>query len=197
MGDTPWKKFERTCAEWFSRWLCGAVDKKNSTVAEERIICRQSLMGRMVERIWGDMAIHPKIDPAFRPAAEWFMGKFMVDAKLRKRFRLTSLLTSPHHEFWQWWDKLTDDASRAGGKYRLMVLMEAGSKGHILAFGNHERQWFLDQFGGFKFPSMGMWMRQDAEKLEEISFCEFEEFLKWADPVGLGCPEVKRDAVTQ
>ena len=193
MGDKAWKKFERTCAEWFSRWLAGKLE--SDLVEDTRIIARQALLGRMVERIWGDMAIHPKIAPRMQPTARWFMDTFMVDAKLRKRFKMPSLLTSPNHDFWFWWDKLGEDAAKAGGKKRLMVLMEGGSKGHVLAFGGKELEWFLSNCGGVRFPTLKLLAHTDER--EAVTFCEFEAFLKWADPVVLGCPEVQRDAVSQ
>lgn len=190
MSDSPWKVWERTCAERFSLWLSGRLGKESPKVDEARIVCRQSLMGRMVERKYGDMAIHPDCAEKYRPAARWFMEKFHVDAKKRAAFRLPGLLTSPLHQFWDWWMKITNEAG-AGGKYRLMVLLDHNSKAHILAIGEKERNWLSDTINGIRtggFPYMVL-----KNGGEEIILCEFEKFLKWADPQMLGCPEIEKD----
>lgn len=196
MADKAWKAWERTCAEWFSRWLSGSLDKKSPTVEDERVVCRQSLMGRMVERKYGDLAIHPACSERMRPCADWFMKTFMVDAKKRASFRLPGLLTSPGHEFWNWWAKLSEDAG-AQGKRRFMVLLDHNSKARVLAFGRSESKVFTDNLGFMRpFPFFNMSHRidtlQDGDR-EEMTFCDFDKFLRWADPVGLGCPEGKRD----
>ncbi len=200
MADKAWKQFERTCAEWFSRWLSGKLE--SDLVEDTRVIARQALLGRMVERIWGDMAIHPKIAPRMQPLARWFMDTFMVDAKLRKKFKLPSLLTYPDHEFWTWWEKLTDDAVKSNAKQRLMVLMENHSKTHILAFGEKERDWFEEHgahIDGSNFPKLKLEFFQTRGTIRDakdrVTFCEFEAFLKWVDPTRLGCPEVQHDEV--
>lgn len=193
MGDTPWKKWERTVAEAFSRWLSETADKEPRAVGG-RVVCRQSLMGRMVESVFGDLAIHPQCAAKYLPAAQWFMTTFMVDAKNRKAFRLPSLLRSPKHEFWGWWDKLGDDAARAGGKHRLMVMLDKSCGVHTLAFGGRDRDWLMSQCGRFTFQHFVMETpKGDRENPEKVVFCEFESFLEWANPVGLGCPEVESE----
>lgn len=180
---------------WFSRWLSGALEKESPRAEENRVVCRQSLMGRMVERKYGDLAIHPDCSERMRPRADWFMRTFMVDAKKRASFRLPSLLTSPGHEFWKWWEKLSVDAGEQG-KRRLMILLDHNSKAHILAFGAGERRWLEDIVGlrwsqtPFPILRLDAYCLVGAEK-ETINFCEFEAFLRWAEPVALGCPEEK------
>jgi len=194
MADSGWKRWERGCAERFSRWLCG-VNEKQAKVEHNRIISRQSLLGRMVEERWGDMAIHPKCSDRMMPAAKWFMRTFIVDAKKRKTFRLPSLLTSPNHDFWKWWQKTTDDSIQPDGvKFRLMTLLDHNSKAHILAFGRRESRHWTDQLGfmrPFPFFLISHRLKLEDGDREEITFCEFEKFLEWADPVALGCPEVQ------
>lgn len=194
MASSSWKVWERTCSKVFSRWLSGAIDKESPRVEEERVVCRQSLMGRMVERKYGDLATHPDCSDAMRPRADWFMKTFMVDAKKRAAFRLPGLLTSPDHEFWKWWEKLSEDAG-AQGKRRFMVLLDHNSKARVLAFGRAESKFFNDQLGFMRsFPFFNMSHRintlPDGDR-EEMTFCDFDKFLKWADPVLLGCPEEK------
>lgn len=191
MSDKPWKAWERSCAEKFSRWLAGGA-----TGAEaERVVSRQSLLGRMVEEIYGDLAIHPKCSDRMKPAARWFMQTIIVDAKKRAAFRLPSLLTSPKHQFWTWWDKMTGDAK---SKLRMMVLMDYNSKAHILAFGRKEAAHFLSSSGKLSFPTLVLRSPLAVEDVgeferQEVTFCEFEAFLGAIDPVTLGCPEVKSE----
>lgn len=187
MADKPWKKWERTVAERFSRWLSYGKCPK--------VICRQALMGRMVERIYGDMAIHPNCPDKYRPMADWFMKTFIVDAKNRKSFRLASLLTSPKHEFFWWHDKLLGDAVRAGGKRPIMVLLDKPTNVHVVAFGKHLRT--LLEMNGVRIyestPMMVLAFGKDDEDggSDRFMFCLFEGWLKAVDPVGLGCPEVE------
>lgn len=181
--DKAWKKWERTVAESLSRWMSGGRCKT--------IVARQSLLGRMVERKYGDMAPHPDCPEKWRPAARWFMEKFHVDAKVRKAFRLPALLTGPAHPFWSWWGKLTHEAAMAGAKMRLMVLLAKPSNEHVLVFGRRERQWF-DSLVGLKlsFPSMTL-RRAYAEAggdEEAVTLVQLEPMLKFLDPQALGCP---------
>lgn len=194
MASSAWKVWERTCAERFSLWLSGCLGKESPKVEEARVVCRQSLMGRMVERKYGDLATHPDCTERMRPRADWFMKTFMVDAKKRASFRLPGLLTSPDHEFWKWWEKLSEDAG-AQGKRRFMVLLDHNSKARVLAFGRSESKVFTDNLGFMRpFPFFNMSHRIDTlpdGNREEMTFCDFDKFLKWADPVQLGCPEEK------
>lgn len=200
MASSAWKTWERTCSKAFSRWLSGALDKESPRVEDERVVCRQSLMGRMVERKYGDLAIHPDCSERMRPRADWFMRTFMVDAKKRAAFRLPSLLTSPEHEFWKWWEKLSEDAGKQG-KRRLMVLLDHNSKAHVLAFGASEKKWLDDivKIREATFPTLHYRAAAEFEPTtgqnlaafgkDKIVFCEFERFLRGVDPVLLGCPE--------
>jgi hypothetical protein len=190
MPDSPWKKFERLTAVKISKWLAqGAV----RGVEAERVICRQALLGRMVENIWGDLAMHPQCSERMRPAAEWFMGKVMVDCKNRKKFRLPGILTEAAHPFWRWWEKLKNDAMGAGQKMAFIVAMNQPSKEHILAFGESEAAWVWDACGRYAVPSMDI-IRKGRER---VSFMILEKFLDVVDPVALGCPMVEVGNVPQ
>jgi hypothetical protein len=180
-----WKKWERTCAEQFSRWLAGKPG--SDLVADKHIVCRQSLMGRMAERKYGDLAIHPDCIPEMRPRADWFMKQIMVDAKNRKAFRIPSLLTSPRHVFIEWWDKITGDASEQL-KWRLMVVLNKPSNEHILIFGQAEREWLNKSVGDIRrlFP---VFEYRAIEGREIITICQLEGFLLSVDPASLGCPK--------
>jgi hypothetical protein len=187
-GSGTWKAYERHCARWLSQWLAG---KLGSDLAEHnRIVCRQALYGRMIEKIHGDLAIHPDCDKRYLPAAQWFMNNFQVDAKHRKEFTLTSLLNAPRHRFYEWWKKLAEDAAAAGQKKRLMILMDHHSRMSVAVFGFFERKWLTDVVNGLKQAPFASFTLRPAASVceEEITLCEFESFLHWLDPHMLGCP---------
>lgn len=204
MPDSPWKKHERMVAVLFSRWLAQGV----TGVEADRVLSRQALHGRMVERLHGDLAIHPKCSERMRPAAEWFMRTFQVDAKNRKAFRLPGLLTGAKHPFWEWWDKLSEETPRYRtynlpvgpgetelhnqGKVRMMVILNNPSKERLLVLG----------FGDGEFYEGACGKMHDAIPTFEISkvmthgtiavkIVVLEDFLAWTDPVALGCPRVE------
>lgn len=179
-----WKQWERTCAEQFSRWLAGKLG--SDLVRDKHIVCRQSLMGRMVERKYGDLAIHPNCIAEMRPAAEWFMKQIMVDAKNRKQFRIPSLLTSPLHPFIEWWSKLTITASEQL-KWRFMVILNKPSNEHVLVFGQPEREWLNKSVGDVRalFPVFEF---RPLKTTEPVFICQLEDFIASVSPVALGCP---------
>lgn len=179
MGDA-WKAWERQVGASISRWL--------SFGASKDLLCRQSLMGRMVECKYGDLAIHPSCPPSWMVQAQWFMETFMVDAKNRKAFRLAALLTQPANQFWEWWAKHTKQAAEAGGKKRMMVMQHGGA--HVLVWGKREVDWMMPTIGDkWPFPAYQVQRRWDTEEEECLVFCQFENWLKFADPVTLGCPK--------
>jgi len=173
MSDS-WKQWERVVAEKLSRWL---TEGKCRTV-----VSRQSLMGRMVERIYGDMAIHPDCPEKHLPIARLFMDWFYVDAKNRQAFRLPGLLTQAKHPFWGWWNKLSGDV-KPQTKFRLMPLLEGTSKAHIVVTGSWERGVFDGLFNRFKAPYMVMpASRQTDGRDSSILICTLEDLLGWIDP---------------
>jgi len=186
MADKAWKAWERLVGGTLSRWLSTPWIKSG----RDDLICRQALYGRMVERKYGDMAIHPDCPEKWRKAAMWFMTTFHVDAKNRAKFRIPSLLTNPLHEFWKWWAKLTHEAAMAGGKKRLMVLLAKPGNEHLLVIGMRELMWISDLLGkGWDFPMFTLQRRGTLPEDEEKLFiCQFEEFLKFADAQLLLCP---------
>lgn len=188
MSDKPWKVFEREVARGFSKWVTDGDDDK--------VICRQALLGRMVESVFGDLAVNPKCDPRWKQAGSWFMSKFMVDAKNRKAFSLSGLLTAPLHPFWAWWEKLEDDAARAGSKTPLIVVLDKATRARLLAFSDVAMRAFQDLFG---FPERWMGVRGVVDRespdvlpskarIHKVVFMKFEDFFKWVSPYGLGCP---------
>ena len=178
---SAWKAFERLAAVKFSKFL--AQDTVTGVEAE-RVICRQALHGRMVENIWGDLAVHPKCSERMLPAAAWFMNNVMTECKNRKVFRLPAILSAAAHPFWEWWEKLSNNA---GQKKRFLVAMNQPSKEHILAYGEREATWIWDAFGRHAIPSMDI-IREGRER---VSFVILEDFIRVADPVALGCPRVE------
>lgn len=208
MSDSPWKVLERTTALALSTWLAQGV----KGVEGERILARQSMMGRMIERKYGDLAIHPKCSDRFLPMARWFMERFQVDAKNRKKFRLPGLLTSPAHVFWEWWAKLSGEvprysrilksSPRAGdpsagvisveekGKIRLMVILNNPSKEHLLVLGFEDMEFFQSALGLMDKAIPTIEIRH-ANTEDAVKIVVLEDFLRWADPVSLGCPKVE------
>jgi hypothetical protein len=204
MPDSPWKKWERLVAERFSKWLAQGVEG----VESERILSRQALMGRMVERTYGDITVHPKCAPRFLPMAKWFMERFQVDAKNRKAFRLPGLLTGVQHPFWGWWEKLTDETPRYfpefpitapltgktivadKGKVRLMVIMNAPSKEHLLVLGYGDGE-FYERAMGKMSRAIPTFEIQRVKTEDAVKIVVLEDFLEWADPVSLGCPKIE------
>jgi hypothetical protein len=134
----------------------------------------------MVERLYGDLAIHPDCPDKWKPHARWFMEQFHCDAKKRAEFTLTSILRSPEHQFWKWWDKLTDEA---GQQSRFMLTTSQNCL--VLIYGTKERTWFNDMMGQPPFTVY----KVEAKDRENVYFCHLESFLHWADPVSLGCPD--------
>jgi hypothetical protein len=203
MPDSPWKKFERLVAERFSKWMAQGA----KGVDAERILSRQALMGRMIERTYGDLTVHPKCSSRFLPMAKWFMEKFQVDAKNRKAFRLPGLLTGAEHPFWGWWEKLTEETPRWSrimtrdgssgkvsteekGKVRLMVIMNAPSKEHLLVLGYGDTE-FLDSAMGLMDREIPTIRIRRVKTADAVKIVVLEDFLNWADPVSMGCPKIE------
>lgn len=190
MSDKPWKVFERAVAKGFSNWITDDAD--------EQVICRQALLGRMVESVYGDLALNPKSDPCWREAGTWFMSTFMVDAKNRKVFSLSGLLTAPAHPFWGWWYKLEDDAVRAGGKIPLLVVIDKSTRARLIAIGEKTSALLEDKNGGpnvaYLDVNAGISIKQDPAlssmevRTLRIKFMKFDNFFEWVSPYGLGCP---------
>jgi len=210
MGDSPWKAWERNCSKIISRWLAQGV----TGVEGERIICRQALTGRMVEQIYGDMAIHPKCSDRFRRVAQWFMDHVQVDSKNRKAFRLPGLLTGAKHPFWDWWAKLTEETPRYStyslptgpgetetyqkGKIRMMIILNNPSKEHLLILGFEDMGFIEDAVGRmhhaiptFEISKIG------TNATIGVKIVVLEDFLEWVDPVALGCPKVEAGNVPE
>ena len=177
MPDNPWKVHERKMAAAFSRWM---ADLQGSSKKPPQILSRQALHGRMVEKLHGDLAIHPDCPDKWKPHARWFMESFHCDAKKRKNFTLTSILRSPDHAFWEWWDKITDEA---GPKGRLMLATSQNCL--VLIYGSKERTWFSDVMGYGPFTEY----KVEAKDREYVYFCHLESLLHWADPLCLGGPD--------
>jgi len=177
VADDAWKKFERLTAEAFSRWITDDWGKKKPAP----LLSRQSLMGRMVERLYGDLSVHPDCPPEWVPAASWFMDAFQADAKNRKQFRIERTIVRPEDPLWGWWAKLTDETR--SDKFRMMVARQ----GTVVAliYGERERAAFHDAWGS-EMPISTLDLR--APGRERLTLCDLRSFLKWSDPAGLGCP---------
>ena len=193
------------CAERFSYWLAGDAAKG---VEARQIIARQSMYGRMIERKFGDLAIHPQCSDRFLPMARWFMERFQADAKNRKAFRLPGLLTAPAHVFWNWWAKLSGETPRyrremlppgdggikwrinEWGKIRLMVIMNAPSKEHLLVLGFEDMEFFQSAMGTMDKAIPTFEIRK-VKTEDAVKIVVLEDFLRWADPVSLGCSKVE------
>lgn len=202
MPDSPWKVFERTCATLYSRWLA----QGETGVMSERIVSRQALMGRMIERTYGDLTVHPKCADRYLPMAKWFMKTFQIDAKNRKAFRLPGLLTGVRHPFWIWWDKLSEETPRYRtynlpmgpgeteehheGKIRMMVIMNAPSKEHLLVLGFGDGEFYESALGKMDRAIPTFEIRRVGTE-DAVKIVVLEDFLEWADPVALGCPKLE------
>lgn len=198
---SDWKGFERQVGGVFSRWISSPWVKGG----RNDLICRQALYGRMIERKYGDLAIHPDCPEKWKAPARWFMDTAMVDAKARASFRIASLLTNPNHAFYKWWAKLTHDAAMAGAKKRFMVMLTKPGNEHIVVFGNREKEWLKSMAGDrWLFPMMTLrrWVLPalEAEAAEEeiLTLCEFETLFGHVDAHLMGCPapvvEATRDS---
>lgn len=176
--DHPWKKWERQVGELISRWLSGGRRKD--------LIARQSLMGRMVERKYGDMATHPDCIDRWRPASDWFMKTYQVDAKNRKAFRLGGMLSQQDNPFWQWWAKLTHDTAMSGGKQRMMFLQHQGL--HVLVLGARELEWGLHHGVDSDRAPIPSYILSRGKEDDRVFLFQAEGWLKFADPAKLGCP---------
>lgn len=177
MPDTPWKRLERKVAESFSMFLSGGKCRT--------VLSRQALWGRMVERIYGDLAIHPACPKEWFAAAKWFMEWAHVDAKNRQAFRIAGLLTQKKPPFFQWWDKLTGESPN---KMRFMVLLDKASRTQVIAFGTREDELIEKSIGCWRgaIPNIHMRRLDIYGKIESIYLCQFEQFLKRIDPSLLG-----------
>lgn len=177
----------------------------------ERILSRQALMGRMIERTYGDITVHPKCSARFLPMAKWFMAHIQVDAKNRKAFRLPGLLTAPAHPFWSWWDKLSEETPRYSrtlipgaltepvrrieerGKVRMMVILNCPSKEHLLALGFGDLE-FIESALGKMSRAIPTFEIRRVRTEDAVKIVVLEDFLAWADPVSLGCPKVEEES---
>ena len=180
MGDTAWKAHERAVGAAISRWIAQTPKGKKPPA----IIARQALQGRMVERLWGDLALHPDVTPKWAAAASWFMNWAMVDAKRRKVFSLPSVLRSPSHAMFEWWAKLTDQAP--SDRMRFMVLMDRGAR--LLVYGHREAKVIHDQVGEGLYPLYHLRPQMGADLDESLTFCHLEAFLHAVEPAAFGCP---------
>ena len=181
MADHAWKKFERTVGSVFGRWVTGDWGK----APPAPVLCRQSLMGRMVERLYGDLSVHPDCPPEWVPAASWFMERFQADAKNRKAFRIDRIIVRPEDPLWGWWGKLTDETR--SDKFRMMVARQGTVV--ALVFGDRERSAFHDAWGDIGITTIDV----RSPGRERLTLCDFREFCKWADPVALGCPGPRKE----
>jgi len=202
--DSAWKVWERQCATLFSRWLAQGF----KGVEADRILSRQALMGRMIERTYGDLTVHPKCSDRFLPMARWFMNTFQVDAKNRQAFRLPGLLTGEKHPFWDWWDKLSEETprystytlptgpgeseSRSKGKIRMMVILNNPSKEHLLVLGFGDGDFYEGACGKMSdaIPTIEI-SKVGTKGTVAVKIVTLENFLNWADPVAMGCPKVR------
>lgn len=149
-------------SRWLSNGRCGTV------------LSRQSLHGRMVERIWGDLAIHPDCPPRWRPRADWFMETFFVDAKNRKSFSVSALLMGSNHPFWSWRAKALEQADK---KHMLLVLMD------------RRRRLVAGAMPGTTHAAPWLWACRGGLPRED--YCTFVDLAAWcaaAEPEAWGCP---------
>ena len=176
------KYLERLIAKKISKWL--------SDGKREDVIVRQSMLGRMIECLFGDLSQNPKLPDQWKPLGVWFMKTFIVDTKNRADFRLPAILTQCAHPIWEWWDKLSENGARSGGKKCLLVLLDKTAHSHTLIIGPKERAWLLDELGPIPVPYFEL--KFPGEKLVELTLFNFDYFLKWADPITLGCPDLTK-----
>lgn len=113
MPDKTWKAFERATAKKLSLWLSGGKSSK--------VLCRQALYGRMIERKYGDLAIHPDCPVLFTDRARAFMARYFVDCKRRKAFDDLAKMMSGRGAAWKWWEKALAQA-RAVGKIPVLIV---------------------------------------------------------------------------
>ena len=189
MADTAWKAHERAVGVAFSRWIAQTPTGKKPPA----IIARQALQGRMVERLWGDLALHPDVTPKWAAAASWFMNWTMVDAKRRKVFSLPALLRSPSHAMFEWWAKL--DEQCPSDRMRLMVLMDRGAR--LLVYGHREAQVFQEMVGEGLYPLYKFRAQQGAPCEEPLTICHLDAFVRAVEPGAFGCPgpaEIKQQS---
>jgi len=173
------KSFERTVAKRLSQWLTeGTTDSA---------LARQSMMGRMVEKIYGDIVPNPNTK-RWKAPAMWFSDNFVIDAKNRQAFRVVRLL-NPGCPFWEWWEKLSEDAAMCGGRKRMMILLNKPGCEKILALGSAEVGWLKEKIGDFPFPLLKVWRHPTADATEAAFFCDLDQFLRAVSPVTLGRPE--------
>lgn len=180
MADTAWKAHERAVGVAFSRWIAQTPKGKKPPA----IIARQALQGRMVERLWGDLALHPDVTPKWMSSASWFMNWVMVDAKRRKVFSLPALLRSPSHAMFEWWAKL--DEQCPSDRMRFMVLMDRGAR--LLVYGRREAKVIHDATGNLPFPSYQFRAQDDAHLDEPLTICHLDAFVRDIEPDAFGCP---------
>lgn len=172
MSEANWKRFERRVAEGFSLWL--------SNGASKQVVARQALMGRMVERLYGDLAPHPDCPGRFRARADWFMGRFFVDAKRRRSFSIEGVAFQRAHPFWLWWDKITRQAD-AEGKLKIMVL--ASGRRAVAAWSTAEESRFRDTDGG-----RITYVKVAPLAAPSVYFASFDTLLKRFEPDAFGAP---------
>lgn len=177
--DTAWKAHERAVGAAFSRWIAQTPTGKKPPA----IVARQDLRGRMVERLWGDLAIHPDVTPRWAAAASWFMNWAMVDAKRRKEFSLPSVLRSPSHAMFAWWAKLTEQAP--SDRMRLMVLMDRGAR--FLVYGRREVA-TLHEGGEPSYPYYQLRPAAASAVDERLVVCHLDAFVREFEPDAFGCP---------
>ena len=175
MAEQGWKVEERRVAMAFSKWLSGGKC--------ERVLARQKMQGRMIERLHGDLAPHPDCPLIWSPAADWFARGFQVDAKRRAAFSVKGLLTQPAHPVYAWWQKLSEQTR--SGKWRMLVALEGQTR--VLIYGEQEATW-LDERHGRKGLPPYLRLSSGREGQERLSLFHLDAWLKAVDPVGLGVP---------
>lgn len=189
MSDS-WKAHERAVGAAFSRWIAQTPTGRKPPA----ILSRQALHGRMVERLWGDLAIHPDVTTKWAAASSWFMNWAMVDAKRRKVFSLPAVLRSPSHPVFEWWEKLTDQCP--SDRMRLMVLMDRGAR--FLMYGEREAA-VLHEGGEPSYPYYRLHPASESPLDERLTFCHLDAFVRAIEPEAFGCPgpaEAKKPETT-
>lgn len=177
MADHAWKRFERRVAEGFSRWLSGGKSSQ--------VLARQSLLGRMVERLHGDLAPHPDCPEKYKTSAAWFMSRFQIDAKRRKAFSIESVLHQPAHQLWSWWAKLTEDTAQ--DKYPVLVLV-APRGGAIVVYDEMLNLDLLNRGGSNRsIPEAMVWSPYGKDSV--LFMRSFDLWVRGlCEPQVLGCP---------
>ena len=170
------KNWERTVAKAFSMWIThGETDAA---------IVRQSMMGRMVERIIGDLAASPDVTDKWRASAQWFASSIMVDAKNDINFSMRNIIGKSGTAMLAWWKKLSDNASRSGRRPLLVPLDGQSNERYIvLCHGMAE-----DSIHGWP-NSVSDYIVLRIRGTDPLVILRLDDFINVADPNRLGCPQ--------